>query len=1065
MRRLIGCCFLLSVFSFNVSIAVASGGKVAGRVYDQQTEELLPGANIYISDIWKTGKEVPIETIRGASSDLDGYFVILNVPPGTYTVHASMVGYREVILRQVRVNLDLTTVLDIMMETTVLETEEIEVIAPRELIRKDVSGTQEIILSDRLNNTPVLRVDEFMNKIKGVDLVATSDGQGLSIRGGAIRETDVRLDDISLRDPRSGNSYLSFNSTAVEELQILTGGFEAKYGGIRSGLVNVVSKEGSENRYNVSLKFDYSIGDKHKYFGTDPWSTESWIYKVFADTNFKYYNPATDEWLSYAMDGVPEEDSLLHPGFPEELRFFRGWNHRAEGRSNYQSIGLPTGARLSPESKRDLWLIQHPLYTYADKPDYFIEGTITGPLPGGGLPLIGGFLKNTTFLIGGKFEDSQFAFPLGPKNDYKDWNAQVKLTTRLNPSMKLSISGMYAKIASLTAGQSSTFGGALIDNSNRFNFLSSTSVSVDQQASLLGGSNGFIQMFNKSRLQYYDQRYIIGGARFSHTISPKSFYTADLQFSYTDFEVTPFGFDPLNPNAYVPLDTFRVLNVPELGSPNASTNWLTDLTNFFWLYGGLQVADTSYSWAVNFKGNYTTQLGRHHQVETGFNLYYNYLSVNTGTWLQSEKSWTPDTWQYFTVQPIEIGIYAQDKLEFEGMVANIGLRIDYFNANKDAFVVAHPLDQSYADFYNLIYQNLAGKFGSWEKWVEYRKMLEQPPGWPTSENKAQITFSPRVGISFPVTESSKLYFNYGHFYQPPNIHFLYNLSISPGSAIVPSTGLTMAKTIAYEFGFEQRFLETFLINVSFYYKDIKDEPLNRTYIDYNEELYVNQYFPDRYRDIRGFELRLERNIGQFFTFWGNYEYMLQSYGSSGLARVYENRLKALEESRNPNITITEPRPRANMNAALHTPYDWGPKLDGYSPLGGFVVNFLFEWRDGGEQIINPYEPEDKQKKIEVVDFWNVDLRASKIFRFADINFDVVLTIQNLFNIKRLSYWNMSTAQFDRYRESLHFPFESGDQHGEDKLGDWDKEYIDIGWFTAPLFLNPRRILLGLRFYL
>ena len=194
--------FLLSLLFLYVSSLYASNGKIAGRIFDRETEEFLPGANIYITGVWKAGKELPTETILGASSDVEGYFVILNVSPGTYTVEASMIGYRDVKLKQVRVNLDRTTILDIPMESTVLETEEIEVVAEREIIKKDVSGTQEIILSDRLNNTPVLRVDEFMNKIKGVTLVASSDGQGLSIRGGMIRETDVRLDDISLRDPR-----------------------------------------------------------------------------------------------------------------------------------------------------------------------------------------------------------------------------------------------------------------------------------------------------------------------------------------------------------------------------------------------------------------------------------------------------------------------------------------------------------------------------------------------------------------------------------------------------------------------------------------------------------------------------------------------------------------------------------------------------------------------------------------------------------------------------------------------------------------------------------------------
>ena len=126
------------------------------------------------------------------------------------------------------------------------------------------------------------------------------------------------------------------------------------------------------------------------------------------------------------------------------------------------------------------------------------------------------------------------------------------------------------------------------------------------------------------------------------------------------------------------------------------------------------------------------------------------------------------------------------------------------------------------------------------------------------------------------------------------------------------------------------------------------------------------------------------------------------------------------------------------------------------------MNLFFEWRDGGKQIINPYVPEEKQKTIEVVDYSNVDLRVSWMVPIMGLNMEFVITVQNLLDQKRLFYQNMNTAQFDRYKESLHLPFESGEQHGNDKLGEWDKDHIDIGWFTAPLFLNPRRVLLGLR---
>lgn len=1041
------CHIMLMIVALPLSV-FAETGKLTGKVNDADTGEPLPGASVVIESIWLDGKAAKTETVQGAASDLSGYYVIVNVRPGTYTLKATMLGYVTLTQTQIRVGIDRTVTVNFALKSTTLEGEEVVVVAEREVIRPDVSGTQEAIVSTRIAEAPVLRVDEFVNKIKGVELVATSEGHGLSVRGGSIRETDVWLDGISLRDPRSENSYLSLNSTSVEELQVLTGGFEAKHGGIRSGLVNVVTKEGHRDRYRLSLKFDGTAGSNKKFFGTNPWSNDSWIYRVFADTT------AT----GYAWQGT-----LNNLEVPEELRHFRGWKHLQEGRNNYQSIGIAQNARLTPEQKLELWKRQHPQYEFGDKPDMFVEGTVTGPVPGGAVPLLGGYLGKTVFLLGFKYEDTQLAFPLGPRDNYLDWNGQLKLTTSLKPNMKLSINSMYAKVNTITAGQPSTFGGALIDNSSRFNFLSSTEASVRQQAALLGGSNGFIQMFNKSRLQFYDQRFLIGGAKFTHTFSPKAFYELDLQFSYTDHELQPFAVDTSRSDAWFMLDnTYRVLDVPNHGSPNASTNLLSDINNLFYLYGGLQAADTSHSWVANLRGDLTAQLGQHHQMETGFNIKYNYLSINSGTWLQSEKSWTPDLWQYYTAKPLEIGAYVQDKLEFKGMIANVGLRADYFNPNKKSFALAHPLDEDYANFYNLIYQYLPGKFGSWEKWLEFREMLDAPPGWPEAENKTQLKLAPRVGVSFPITTSSKLYFNYGHFYQRPNVLFLYNQAVMPGATNLPSPDLEMARTVAYEFGYEQSFWESFLFNATFYYKDVKNEPLSRSYIDYWEEQHVQKYFADFYKDIRGLELRLEKRFGRFVTFWGNYEYMLQTTGRTGLAFVYENRLRANEEIREPNIFTTDPLPRAQMNLNLHSPQAWGPRVLGIRPLSDIYTNFFFEWRDGGKQIINPQEPEPNQQKIEVVDYFNVDLRASKQFRFGATSFELVATVQNLLDQKRLTYSNMSTAQFDRYKQSLHLPFESGDQQGNDKLGEWDKPHIDVGWFTAPLFLNPRRVLLGVR---
>ncbi len=1053
------------------ALTFAQRGKITGQVYDSSTGVPLPGANVIIENIWESGKSVPIEEKQGAATDEDGYFVILNVTPGTYDISANMIGYAKLIKQQVNVNIDLTSKIDFPLESSAIQGQAVEVVAKREIIRPDVSGTQEVIKTQRIEETPVLRLDEFINKIKGVDLVSGNEGQGLSIRGGAIRETDVRIDGISLRDPRSDNSYLSLNSTSVEELQVLTGGFEAKYGGIRSGLVNVVTKEGSRDKYSISLKIDYTPRNQYKYFGTNPYSTDSWMYRVFADTIAEHgWQDTSGAWHSFAMEGVPTDTTVKMPaGFPDDPLFndFKGWNTQLIKNGQIMEIFVPphtSGDGLTPIQRRNLWIIQHPVYKYAEKPDMYVEGSITGPVPGAFLPLAGNVLEKSTFLLAGKYENSQYAFPLGPRNSYVDWNTQLKITTKLNSASKLSVNGMYATINTVTAGRPTTFSGALIDNSSRFNFLSSTEASVNQQAQLLAGAIGLSQMFNRSRLQFYDQRYMISGMRFTHNISPHSFFTIEGQFSYADHQITPFGADTSHANTWVSLDSsISVPNVPTIGSPNASTNFGYDITDFFALYGGLQQADTSYSWVANLRGDYTNQIGRHHQIEAGFDFRYNYLSVNSGTWSQAQESWTPDTWQYFTARPIMLGAYLQDKLEFQGMVANIGLRMDYFNPQKNAYVVQHPLNINYANFYDITYKYLPGDFGSWDKWVNFRQMLENPTGWPTKDYKGQVKLSPRLGVSFPITANSKLFFNYGHFYQRPNVAFLYHIAVMPGATNVPSPDLTMAKTVAYEFGYEQRFLHQFLLNVSMYYKNIEDEPLNRTFIDYWEEMHVNKYFPDAFGDIRGVEVRLEKNLGRFFTFWGNLEYMVSSYGRTGLAVVYDNQLKANEQLRYPNVVTNDARPRAQGNINFHTPVKFGPHFFGLHPLSSIFLNFYLDWHDGGKQIINPQEPESQQKEIQIVDYSNVDLRASKAIRLGGINFEFVVTIQNLLNQKRLAYWNMSSAQYDRYKNSLHLPFESGDQHGNDKLGTYNKDYIDLGWFTAPLFLNPRRVLLGFRF--
>ncbi len=274
-------------------------------------------------------------------------------------VKASMVGYSTLIQKEVIVNSDRTVSLDFAMSVSSIEMEAIVVLAEKKVNREDVSATQEIVNAERIESMPVLRVDEFINNIKGIKLVSGAQSAGLSVRG-EIRETDVRIDGISIQDPHSENSYLGFNSLALQEVQVLTGGFEVKYGNIRSGLLNVIAKEGVRERYTVSFKVNITHGGQKYFFGTNPWSSESLIYRVYSG--------------EYAM-GMSISNSLL----PEELRNFTRWAD--------SSSGGEADEGLDPLQKLRLWKLQHPQYSFGNKPDYYIEANITGPLLSVGIPL------------------------------------------------------------------------------------------------------------------------------------------------------------------------------------------------------------------------------------------------------------------------------------------------------------------------------------------------------------------------------------------------------------------------------------------------------------------------------------------------------------------------------------------------------------------------------------------------------------------------------------------------------------------------------------------------------
>ena len=147
-------CILLIVMmaGFVSDLWAAETGKIAGQIKGSDTNEPLAGANVVLQG-----------TGMGAAADVDGYFVVLNVSPGSYTVEVSMIGYASYIEENVQVSINQTTTLDITLTSEAITTETVVVTAERPVVQLDVSASQNIITVENIQDRPVDNLEEVLS--------------------------------------------------------------------------------------------------------------------------------------------------------------------------------------------------------------------------------------------------------------------------------------------------------------------------------------------------------------------------------------------------------------------------------------------------------------------------------------------------------------------------------------------------------------------------------------------------------------------------------------------------------------------------------------------------------------------------------------------------------------------------------------------------------------------------------------------------------------------------------------------------------------------------------------
>ena len=223
---------LLSAFLLHFLFA-GTTGKLSGLVTEANSNTVLIGCNILIND-----------TDLGTASDAEGEYFLLNIPPGVYTVRFQMIGYETIIINDVKISVDRTTKLNAELAVEAIEGSAITVTAERKLIEFDVTQSESRITAEELESMPVAEVSDVLRLQGGITQDA---GGGLHMRGGRSNEIAYMVDGVPMTDSYSGGISVQIENDNLQELQVISGTFNAEYGKALTGIINMVTKDGGDN--------------------------------------------------------------------------------------------------------------------------------------------------------------------------------------------------------------------------------------------------------------------------------------------------------------------------------------------------------------------------------------------------------------------------------------------------------------------------------------------------------------------------------------------------------------------------------------------------------------------------------------------------------------------------------------------------------------------------------------------------------------------------------------------------------------------------------------------------
>ncbi|MBN2279794.1 MAG: TonB-dependent receptor [Candidatus Marinimicrobia bacterium] len=969
-RKLLTISILMLMFALLLNAATT--GKISGTVTDMQTGDPLMGANIIVN-----------EAQMGAAADINGNFIIANIPPGLYTVQISMIGYATQVVREVRVEIDLTTKLNVDMKVQSIQGEVVEVVAQKKVIKKDVAGSQKSVSAEEIQNLPVSDVGDVLGMKAGIN-------SALEIRGSSNTEILFAVDGISMRDSRTNAPEMVLPLSAMQEVSVQTGGLSAQYGNVRSGVVNVVSKEGDKDSYSGTFTIRYSPPEA-KQFGDNPYHPDSFWLRPFMDEEVCWTGTENGAWDRYDR---------------RQYESFEGWNAFSQ---NLMSDDDPTND-LTPAAAKRLFEWQYRRDGAIESPDQTVDLGFGGPVP-----FVSEMLGDLRFYLSHRNTQSMYPIQLTTEGKF-DNSTMLKLTSDLPSNMKLVIQGIYNE----SRGTSASGAGA----SSFFSTTGGVASAFDR--------TGFTRPWRLFTNTYWcptETYNSVVSAKLNKIIDSGSFFTLLAKRTSKKYHTTHGAYrdTTLNYDIFPGDGEYLVDEAPFGFWPIPVSSIEGGIT-----MGGAVSTSRDFSefttWEVNF--DYTNQLNFRHQLKAGLMFHYDGFKINFG----SENLFLPggNYWTKFDRDPFRFTGYVEDKIEYEGFITTLGLVPEIVVFNGKWYDVG-PYD---AGFFSGDYSDDDEK--------EYL----------TKDVKPQFYLSPRLAISHPITEMSKLFFNYGHYREMPDAESQYRIRrdyINKLNYIGDPT-LPLTRTISYEIGFDQAILNTYLLHISAYYKSIDNETAWTDFYSIDGKVSYSKLTSNHYEDIRGFEIELEKNYGDWLTGMLNYEYRVGTSGYFGISEYYENPSDQNYYNRhNPYRQYWNPA-RHNFKAYLdfHTPMNFGPQIANQNIIGGWHFTLIGDLVTGRKITWNPRNIDGLQYNLPQVDYHNVDLKVAKTFQFDRFSVKFFADVYNLLNTKRFSYESFyDIHDFNDYMYSLHFRDKDYEKagysgiEGDDKYGTYRDEDVEF----------------------